>query len=82
MKLDTSSFFVKSQSAALQFCHLTSFAEENKETNFSVKSSWEVRLIKLFQKDVVWYGITAILNAYLHHKNEKNNSFKKDFNPL
>ena len=24
------------------FCHFTSFAEETKETNFSVKSSWEV----------------------------------------
>ena len=42
MKLDTSSFSVKPQSAVLQFCHLTSFAEETKETNFSVKSSWEV----------------------------------------
>ena len=34
-------FFVKSQSAVLHFCHLTSFAKETKETIFSVKSSWE-----------------------------------------
>ena len=53
MKLDTSSFSVKSQSAVLHFCHLTSFAEETKENIFSVKSSWEVRWIIMFQKDAV-----------------------------
>ena len=41
-KVKHKQFFVKSQSAVLHFCHLTSFAEETKETNFSVKSSWEV----------------------------------------
>ena len=35
-KVDTNNFSVKSQSAALHFCHFTSFAEETKETNFSV----------------------------------------------
>ena len=53
MKLDTSSFSVKSESPVSHFCHLTSFAKETKETNFSVKSSWEVRWIIMFQKDVV-----------------------------
>ena len=53
MKLDTSRFSVKSQSPVLHFCHLTSFSKETKETNFSVKSSWEVRWIIMFQKDVV-----------------------------
>ena len=43
-------FFVKSQSAVLNFWHLTSFAMETKETHFSVKSSW----ILMFQKEVVW----------------------------
>ena len=38
MKLDTSSFSVKSQNAVLHFCHLTSFAEETKENIFS---AWE-----------------------------------------
>ena len=42
-------FYVKSQNAVLNICHLTTFffqfpgfGEETKETNFSVKSSWEV----------------------------------------
>ena len=43
-KFDGSSFSVKSQSAVLHFCHLTS----------SVKSSWEVCWIIMFHKDVVW----------------------------
>ena len=43
MKLDTSSFSVISQSAVLHCCHLSNFAKETKENNFSVKSSWEVR---------------------------------------
>ena len=30
------------QRAVLNFCHLTSFAEEAKETNFSVKASRDV----------------------------------------
>ena len=38
-------FFVKLQSAVLNFCHLTSFfgsfAKETKKTEFSVKSSGE-----------------------------------------
>ena len=55
MKLDTSSFSVKSQSAVLHLCHLTNFAKETKETNFSVKSSWEVHWIIMFQKDAVWH---------------------------
>ena len=38
MKLDTISFSVKSQSSLLHFCHLTSFAKETTEINFSVKS--------------------------------------------
>ena len=54
MKLDKSSFSVKSQSAVLHFCNLTNFAKETKETNFSVKSSWEVHWIIMFQKDAVW----------------------------
>ena len=53
MKLDTSSFSVKSPSAVLHFCHLTSFAEETKENTFSAKSSWKVRWIIMFQKDAV-----------------------------
>ena len=36
------SFSVKLQSAVLPFCHLTNFAKETKEANFSVKSSCEV----------------------------------------
>ena len=34
MKLDTSSFSVKSQRVVLHFCHLTNFAKDTKETNF------------------------------------------------
>ena len=41
MKFDGSSFFVKSPSAVLYVCHLTSFATEAKEKK-SVKSSREV----------------------------------------
>ena len=51
-KFDGSSFFVKSQSVVLNFCHLMSFATDTKETNFSVKLSWEVHWIIMFQKDV------------------------------
>ena len=35
-------FFCQITKCSFKFCHLTSFAEETKETNFSVKSSWEV----------------------------------------
>ena len=35
-------FVVKWHRAVLNFCHLTSFAEEAKETNFSVKASRDV----------------------------------------
>ena len=37
VKLDTS-LFLSNHSVILHFCHLTSFAEETKENNFSVKS--------------------------------------------
>ena len=43
-------FFFSYYITNLHFCHLTSFA---KETNFSVKLSWEVRWIIVFQKDIV-----------------------------
>ena len=52
-KLDASSFSVKSQIAVLNFCHLTSFAKEIKQLFFSVKSSWEVHWIIMFQTDLV-----------------------------
>ena len=53
LKLDTSNFSVKSQCVALHSCHLTSFDEE---TNFSVKPSWEVHWIIMFQKTAVWFS--------------------------
>ena len=53
IKLDTSSFSVKSQSAILHFFHLTTFVEETKAFNFSVKTSWRVRWIMMLQKDLV-----------------------------
>ena len=49
---DRHSFSVKLQSAVLIFCHLTSFLGV---LLFSVKSSWEVHWIVMFQKDAVWY---------------------------
>ena len=69
MKLDTSRFSVKSQSPVLHFCHLTSFSKETKETNFSVKSSWEVRWIIMFQKDVVCNS-AVVTEAMLPKKQE------------
>ena len=66
MKLDTSSFSVKWQSAELHFCHLTSFAEETKETNFSVKSSWKVHWIVMFQKDAVCIRGVPVLIFCMH----------------
>ena len=56
IKLHPNSFSVKSQSVALHFAISQVFAEETKETYFSVKSSWEVNWIIMFQKDAVWYG--------------------------
>ena len=57
-------FFCQITKCSFTFCHLTSFAEETKETNFSVKSSWEVNWIIMFQKDAVWKWL--ILNNLLH----------------
>ena len=45
-------FFCQITKCSFRFCHLTSFA---KETNFSVKSSWEVHWILMFQKDAVCF---------------------------
>ena len=45
-------FSVKLQSPVLHWYNIMNFAKETKETNFSVKSSWEVRWITMF-KDVV-----------------------------
>ena len=51
-KFDGSSFFVKSQSAVLIFCHFTSFVRQSSlskikkvSSDFSVKSSWEFHWI-------------------------------------
>ena len=60
MKLDARSFSVKSQSALLQFCHLTNFA---KETNLSVKSSWEVCWIIMLKEDVVCYEAARVASS-------------------
>ena len=58
-KFDGSSFFVKLQSTVLYFCHFTSFSMETRETNFSVKLSWKIHWIIMFQKDVVWCSTLA-----------------------
>ena len=38
-----------------------SFAEETKETNFSVKSSWQVNWVIMFQKDAVWMIVELVV---------------------
>ena len=60
-KFDGRTYFVKSQSSLLNFCHLTSFLFHHHHFNgnfgktvFSVKSSREVHWIIMFQKDSVW----------------------------
>ena len=57
-KFDGRTYFVKSQSSLLNFCHLTSFLFHHHHFNgnfgktvFSVKSSREVHWIIMFQKD-------------------------------
>ena len=71
MKLHTSSFSVKSQSAVLHFHHSTNFARDTKETNFSVKSSWKIHWIIMFQKDAVCWGSEILdhyaIQLYLRH---------------
>ena len=68
-KFDGSSFFVKSQSAVLIFCHFTSFVGQSSlskmkkvSADFSVKSSWEVHWI--ISKAHAW--LRSVLYFYWH----------------
>ena len=62
-------FFVKLQSTVLSFCHLTNFFCHHhrrlKKLFFSVKSSWEVHWIIMFQKDAVCNRNLRIFN-FMH----------------
>ena len=66
-KFNRSSFSVKSQRAVLNFGHLTIFLDQNSlfkikcvSAYFSVKSSWEVHWIIMFQMDLVCSGVTSL----------------------
>ena len=66
-KFDRSSFSVKSQRAVLNFGHLMIFLDQNSlfkikgvSAYFSVKSSWEVHWIIMFQMDLVCTGVTSL----------------------
>jgi hypothetical protein len=58
-------FFCQITKCSFTFCHLTSFDEATKETNFSVKSSWEVNWIVMFQKDAVCIPVYSLWNRGL-----------------
>ena len=75
-KIQQNQFSVKSQNPVLNICHLTTifvsnhhvmsiFAKETKRTYFSVKSSWEVHWIIMFQTEAVCTWICGCIKIVL-----------------